>query len=67
MGSTAGFTKHGYESMIVALGERISWLEAENVRQKATIEAQSAIIKQADEALAARLRKLFGMAERGTK
>jgi vacuolar-type H+-ATPase subunit I/STV1 len=33
-------------------------LEAENVRQKVTIEAQSAIIKQADEALAARERML---------
>ena len=36
----------------------IAELEAENVRQKATIEAQSAIIKQADEALAARERML---------
>jgi uncharacterized coiled-coil protein SlyX len=31
---------------------RIAELEAENVRQKATIEAQSAIIKQADAELA---------------
>jgi hypothetical protein len=38
--------------------ERIAELEAKDVRQKATIEAQSAIIKQADEALAERDRML---------
>ena len=43
---------------------RIAELEAENVRQKATIEAQSAIIKQADEALAARDRMLHFCIER---
>jgi len=47
-----------YHEVVTKADAAIAELEAENVRQKATIEAQSAIIKQADEALAARERML---------